>query len=115
MAVHDKGGSQVPYERYHLSEKARDDASRVSTLAWDGLMSGDLFAENQQVSAPSSSTDTGEPGQWAIDNDYIYYCLEADTWVRIRLTPVAEFGYLLTEDAHPYSFENDALWIAEPA
>lgn len=31
----------------------------------------------------ASSTDTGAAGEMAVDSDHLYYCIAADTWVRI--------------------------------
>jgi len=33
---------------------------------------------------PSSSSDTGTPGQIAQDSLYLYVCVDTDTWERIR-------------------------------
>ena len=36
--------------------------------------------------APSSSTDTGTKNQIFIDTDYIYVCIDTDTWKRVALS-----------------------------
>lgn len=40
----------------------------------------------QIVSAPSSATDVGKPGQIAYDSNYFYVCISTNTWVRSPLT-----------------------------
>lgn len=127
MSIHSKGGSKSPYERYHLSGRSHDDASRAGTCTLDGLMGNKTFAENQRVDPPDSDHAIGEVGQWSEDDNYLYYCIEKDKWIRVRLGPMAVLGYLLTEqvedlvvtDAHPYSFEHGdnssgSLWEVEP-
>lgn len=52
-----------------------------------GSVAGGAVAPGNYVIAligavPSSSTDTGVPGQMAIDADYLYVCVATDTWVR---------------------------------
>lgn len=37
------------------------------------------------VSAPDSATSPGTPGQIAYDANYIYLCVETDTWKRASL------------------------------
>lgn len=37
------------------------------------------------VSAPASATSPGTPGQIAYDANYIYLCVETDTWKRASL------------------------------
>ena len=34
------------------------------------------------VAAPSGPSDTGTQGTWAVDSNYLYWCIATDTWVR---------------------------------
>jgi hypothetical protein len=43
----------------------------------------DLFIPNPTV--PSTSGDTGTKGQIAYDNDWIYVCVQNNTWKRAQL------------------------------
>lgn len=38
-----------------------------------------------QVTAPTSATDPGKPGQTAYDDDYFYICTATDTWKRVGI------------------------------
>jgi len=136
MAIHNKGGSKEPYERFHTDKKAHDDASREATKDLDGLMAGWVFAENDQQAPPEHWDDPGLPGQWAYTVEFLYYCIGPDKWVRIGLDPLVDMGWLLLEgnvnieiapgvlvdqDSHPYAFEQgDAPpgeglgWYVEP-
>ena len=55
----------------------------------DGF-SWNIFASDSAsmvpVSTPSSASDTGTPGQIAVDSGYIYICTATDTWTRTSLS-----------------------------
>lgn len=59
-----------------------------------GGESVDIFAYNtastgiapNMISAPSSSTDAGIPGQTAYDSSYFYVCISPNTWKRFQLS-----------------------------
>jgi len=55
----------------------------VDILAYNTASTG--VAPNM-VSAPSSSTDSGIPGQTAYDSSYFYVCTSPNTWKRISLS-----------------------------
>lgn len=38
------------------------------------------------VEIPSSASDAGIKGQIAFDEDYLYVCIDTDTWVRANLS-----------------------------
>ena len=129
MAIHNKGGTREPYERFHTEQKAHDDASREATRDLDGLMGGWVFAENDYEATPPEHWDSpGLPGQWSYTTEFLYYCIGPDKWVRIGLCPMVDLGWLLMEGNipqhdHPYAFEqgpNDPnpgegyLWEVEP-
>jgi hypothetical protein len=40
----------------------------------------------QTQRTPSSSTDTGQPGEFCFDSNYLYYCTATNTWVRAALS-----------------------------
>ncbi len=43
----------------------------------------DLFLKPSAFKRPpASAADKGNPGDWADDADYIYFCVDTDTWVR---------------------------------
>ena len=46
----------------------------------------DEYFSGKRMTAPSSSTDTGIAGSYAVDNDYIYICTSTDNWKRIALS-----------------------------
>jgi hypothetical protein len=35
---------------------------------------------------PSSSSDTGTQGQFAVDENYLYYCYATDSWTRVAMS-----------------------------
>ena len=109
--LHDKGGSDRPYEKYHVSRRVRERLQDKDGC--DGLMPSDIFAENEKVSPPGTSSDPGEPGQWALDDNYLYYCMQPDSWRRILLYIITDLAYLLTEDGISLAFEDDSLWELE--
>lgn len=37
-------------------------------------------------SIPSSSSDTGSPGMFAYDDDYLYLCVDNNTWRRTAIS-----------------------------
>lgn len=37
------------------------------------------------VGVPATPTSPGEPGQLARDDDYIYVCIEMNTWRRLQI------------------------------
>lgn len=41
---------------------------------------------NISESAPADSSSAGHAGQIAIDSDYIYVCVDTDTWKRAALS-----------------------------
>ena len=45
--------------------------------------SGELLGMLVETSVPSSSSDTGYKGQYAMDGSYLYLCRDTDTWERI--------------------------------
>lgn len=123
MAIHTKGGSDSPYEKFHLSKQAKANATRLATNEVDGLMPKELYGFSEQVSPPSYSGDTGLSGQWAQDTNYMYWCIGTNQWVRIELYIVKDLGYLLTEEEDigedPFTLafddetEDGSLWKAE--
>lgn len=72
---------------------ASNGTSIVLTEACFGGESVDIFAYNtastgiapNMISAPSSSTDAGIPGQTAYDSSYFYVCVEPNSWKRLTL------------------------------
>lgn len=40
------------------------------------------FVSRTPVSAPATPNSPGNQGDWAWDGNYLYWCVEADTWVR---------------------------------
>lgn len=64
----------------------------VSSLATTMKVPRLVAASNSSVSltlvatVPETSTSTGTTGQLAYDSDYLYLCVDTDTWVRTNLT-----------------------------
>lgn len=113
MAIHNKGGSGQPYERFHVSETTKDNLSRNADPTRDGLLPAELFAQNELVTPPASSSSSGEYGQYAYDNDYIYYCIGVNEWVRVILELVLD-AYLSTEADEQFIFEDGSIWKLDP-
>lgn len=113
MKLHDKGGSSVPYEKFHVD--GIRDRTKDATESSDGLMTAEIFSENQRTSIPSHCYSTGLKGQWAADNDYLYFCMRDNSWVR---TALMEFNNIIehllnTEEDGPYLFEDGYKWVVE--
>ncbi len=48
---------------------------------------------------PSTADDSGVAGDIAYDSDYLYICIDTDTWKRVAIsTWVVAEEYVLTED-----------------
>lgn len=43
----------------------------------------------QQVAVPITLTDSGTPGTWAADASYFYFCIGANTWLKMRTESAA--------------------------
>lgn len=44
----------------------------------------DLFKSNFFVSAPSEPDSPGKEGDFAYDDDYLYVCVQDNSWKRVR-------------------------------
>jgi hypothetical protein len=106
--IHNKGGTDQPYQKFHVDDKL---LSRLQTASpdGDGLLSTDLLSMNQKTTPPASSSSPGFEGQWAVDSNYLYFCMYPDHWCRLSLGGVVD-TVLLTEDDKIYSFEDDSVW-----
>ena len=54
------------------------------TVAGNASISGDIFLKSPNI--PQNANDPGTKGQIIYDNDYIYVCVENDTWKRSKLS-----------------------------
>jgi len=68
-----QGGNAT--ERYHLTN------SQHTTLTGN-LDAQSLHYHDLQVSPPADNFSSGVKGQWAVDDNYYYYCVATNTWVR---------------------------------
>lgn len=66
----------------HFQFDAPSDDYSATTLLMDCSHEG-ICGMPQNVRTPASSTDNGEPGQWADDATYHYACIAHNTWVRV--------------------------------
>ena len=85
---HNQGGSNLPYEKYHLTEDEHTRAIREANATQDGLMPLELAGIVEYVDVPSTMDASGEIGQRAIDDDYVYH-YTSDGW---RRSPLEEFN-----------------------
>ena len=62
------------------------DKSSGSGVSWQWLQwFFQLGNTVQEVNVPSSATAKGTPGQIAIETDWLYVCVAANTWKRVAL------------------------------
>ena len=78
---HNLGGSNAPYEKYHLMASEHTVATRLATASREGLMPYGLFGTLELVGVPTHMTDPGSIGQRAQDEYYIYF-YTTDGWRR---------------------------------
>jgi hypothetical protein len=84
--LHNQGGLNTPYEKYHLTEAQWERAIRSATAAQDGLAPAGAMDYMDYVTPPLESNSPGTEGQRALDDNYFYLCVGTDTWRRIPLT-----------------------------
>jgi hypothetical protein len=61
-----------------------DSANHEKLLKGDGtfLAQSEIGGGIEFVDAPATASSTGTAGQMAYDADYLYLCVDTDTWVR---------------------------------
>ena len=115
MTIHNKGGKDTPYEKYHLTDNQQINAVEAATAEHDGIFDKECVPEITYVGTPpASNIAAGKKGQRYMDNDYLYICIEDNKWVRINL-PYSTFvinvvttedgAALMTEDGNILTFE----------
>lgn len=57
----------------------------VQTLDSLGVGARQAASNLQLVPAPASASARGNPGEWAVDSDYIYICTAINTWKRVGI------------------------------
>jgi len=62
-------------ERYHLSTVEKN-------LLTTGVSAHSIHFHNMYTSVPVDESSSGAKGQWAYDDDYMYYCKATNEWVR---------------------------------
>ena len=86
---HNLGGSNTPYEKYHLTLDQLSAATRNASMDEIGLVKAGLSnCINYITNPPETVTSYGLKGMRAIDADYMYICVDKDTWRRMPLTKI---------------------------
>ena len=76
------------------------DGSGFVSARPDGLLIGDGLAAAGYVAPPVSTIptatySTGTPGQFTADDDYIYFCVAPNTWIKTVIVPFDEATQVL--------------------
>ena len=72
VVVHDQGGSNVPYEKYHLTKEEWNQARRVVDETSIGLAPAGIENQLVYVDVPKHPYSSGVDNQRAIDGDRLY-------------------------------------------
>ncbi len=83
--LHKQGGSDTPYEKYHLTETQWRTAQRAATEYQDGLAPADVMHYMNYTDPPMGSGNAGVEGMRALDGNYFYLCIAPNTWRRIPI------------------------------
>jgi hypothetical protein len=78
LMVLNDGGTVPVVERMSFGDNALD---TEGTLVISGVSGGGAVA-----GTPASATATGTKGTVKYDDEYLYVCVETNTWVRIPLS-----------------------------
>lgn len=84
--LHNQGGLNTPYEKYHLTEAEWRQIIRTADSTQAGLAPADVMKYMNYVDPPADSSTYGEEGMRALDSEYFY--LYTNKWKRIKLFTV---------------------------
>lgn len=80
----DTGVFYYVVDEAELNNAAGYDTANVTSIAWSAITSKPNLAT--RVSVPSTASSSGALGDWAVEDDYAYFCVAANTWKRTTLT-----------------------------
>lgn len=80
----DTGAFYYVVDEAELNNAAGYDTANVTSIAWTAITDKPDLA--QRVSVPATPSSPGVLGDEAIEDDYFYVCVAANTWKRTTLT-----------------------------
>ena len=85
---HKLGGSDSPYEKYHLDSTWAAVATRPASDTQSGFAPHAILSNIRYVDVPEGPDSEGTVGERALDDDWEYFCIAVDTWRRVPLLDI---------------------------